>query len=155
MNKISFSIHYVTNFKPSRNFNDSYSFFNNKNNIVLCKHFIVFFYLIKFILKKNTSVKIFFKPTRNKIETILRPPYRHKISRHQITLSRYFLTVSFFTKLNKHIVVSNTTQIITLTNEITKHFSFFETNICYTHSVRVRISFLYNNFFKLMNYKTL
>lgn len=153
MNKINISINYITNFKPSKNFSEGYTFLKNKNNIILCKHFIVFFYLMKFILKKNSSLRIFFKPRRRKIETLLRPPYRHKISRHQITLSRYLLVVSFYTKLNNAVCLSNNNQLFFIISEISKSFNFFETNICYTNSIKIKIPFYFNNFFKLMNYK--
>lgn len=153
MNKISFSINYITNFRPSKNFTENYSFLKNKNNIILCKHFIIFFYLMRAVIKKNTSIKIFFKPRKNKIETLLRPPYRHKISRHQITLSRYYLLISFNTKLSNNLMLCNLQQLIFIVKEISKDFRYFETNICYTHSIRVKINFFYKNFFKLMNYK--
>jgi hypothetical protein len=153
LNKISFSINYVTNFKPSKNFNENYTFYKNKNNIILCKHFIIFFYLIRFVLRKNSNVVIFFKPKKSKIETLLRPPYRHKISRHQITLSRYFILVSFNTNFANTLSISNTDQVLILLKEIKGVFNFFETNICFTHSIKIRTFFHYNNLFKLMNYK--
>lgn len=100
---------------------------------------------MKFFFKKNTNIKIFFKPKRNKIETLLRPPYRHKISRHQITLSRYNVIVSFFTELNKKLVVNNPAQLLFFIKEVSKTLNFFETNICYTHSIKMKAVFFYTN----------
>jgi hypothetical protein len=153
LNSISISINYITNFKPSKNFSENYSFYKNKNNIILCKHFLIFFYLMKISLKNNADIKIFLKPKRRKLETLLRAPYRHKISRHQITISRYNLVVVFKLNLKKNILCKSITQLTFLIKEITTYFSFFETNICYSHSLKIRFFFKNNQYFNIMNYK--
>lgn len=154
MKNINVCITYLTNFKPSKNIQANFSFsYKNKQNTILCKNFIVFFYLVKFVLAKKSSIKIFLKPKKNKIETLLRPPYRHKISRHQITLSRYYFLIKFSLPLVSQLELSNPDQVTFLISELKKYFSFFESNICYTHNIKLQFSIKLKNFFFLMNYK--
>ena len=154
MNNINISINYITNFKPNTQISENFTFsYKNKKNIVICKNFLAFMYLINHLQKKKNNIKIFLKPTNSSLETLLRAPYRHKISRHQITFSRYFFLISFKIPFNFTIHINNTNQLFFFINELKRYFIFFESNICYTHSCKIKLNFFYNNFFKIMNYK--
>lgn len=75
-------------------------------------------YLINYLQKKKNNIKIFLKPTSSNLETLLRAPYRHKISRHQITFSRYFFLITFKIPLNFTVNVVNFNQLIFFINEL-------------------------------------
>lgn len=87
----------TTNFKPenTNSFNNSEVFNKNKkikinDNKIVCRNFFLFFVLMKYNKKNSLSTSSFFvKPIKKNVQTILRAPYRHKITRHQLTLVRY------------------------------------------------------------------
>lgn len=110
-------------------------------------------YLINHLQKKKNNIKIFLKPTSFSLETLLRAPYRHKISRHQITFSRYYFVISIKVPFNRNINIANLNQLFFFIKELKNYFIFFETNICYTHSCKIRFNFFCQKFFKIMNYK--
>jgi hypothetical protein len=154
LNNLNISINYITNFKPSNHISENFTFsYKNKKNIIICKNFLAFMYLINHLQKKNNNIKVFLKPTSSSLETLLRAPYRHKISRHQITFSRYYFVISFKVPLKFNVFINNFDQLFFLIKELKNYFVFFETNICYTHSCKIRFNFYYNEFFKIMNYK--
>jgi hypothetical protein len=93
----------MTNFKPSyfTNFKNFKLFKNKNNSKIIARNFFLFLLLLKYSNKNNIlSTTIFVKPFYKKILTILRAPYRHKLSRHQFILSRYSVlyTTDFNTK---------------------------------------------------------
>lgn len=97
-NTIKVSMSYITNFKPS-NFLDfkNMKIFKNKNkNKLISRNFFLFLLLLKYTSFNSNflTVSIFIKPFYKKFITILRAPYRHKLSRHQFILSRYYLVYS-------------------------------------------------------------
>lgn len=154
MNNLNISINYITNFKPSSQISENFTFsYKNKKNTIICKNFLAFMYLINYLQKKKNNIKIFLKPTSSNLETLLRAPYRHKISRHQITFSRYFFLITFKIPLNFTVNVVNFNQLIFFINELKWYFIFFESNICYTHNCKIKFNFFYDDFFKIMNYK--
>lgn len=94
---IKISISYTTNFKPSHflNFNNLSLFKSKNNSKIISRNFFLFLLLIKYSNNNyylNTSV--FVKPFFKKLITVLRAPYRHKLSRHQFILSRYSILYS-------------------------------------------------------------
>lgn len=154
MSNLNISINYITNFKPSNQISENFTFsYKNKKNIILCKNFLIFMYLINHLQKKKNNIKIFLKPTSFSLETLLRAPYRHKISRHQITFSRYYFVISIKVPFNRNINIANLNQLFFFIKELKNYFIFFETNICYTHSCKIRFNFFCQKFFKIMNYK--
>lgn len=91
------SISYTTNFKPSDflQFNDFKLFKHNSEKIV-SRNFFLFLILLKYSNNSIYSFKssIFVKPNFKKFITLLRAPYRYKLSRHQFTFSRYYVLFS-------------------------------------------------------------
>lgn len=111
---IKISISYTTNFKPSNflNFKD-YKLFKNKNNSrIISRNFFLFLLLLKYSNKVNNfNTSIFVKPFYKKVLTVLRAPYRHKLSRHQFILSRYSILYTINFNLNK-IIFTDLSEII-------------------------------------------
>lgn len=94
-NNVFIKSNLITNFKPQI-IKDLKNYDNLKKNKVqiFCKNFFIFILLLKY---KNTLFKkssIFIKKKTNKVYTILRSPYRHKLARHQIAINRYYINVS-------------------------------------------------------------
>jgi len=112
---INISISYLTNFKP--NLINSYGvklFKHQHNNKIICRNFLLFILLLKYFKKYFFSFKvsIFIKPFFQNIHTILRPPYRHKLSRHQLSLIRYYIIIAFKFKFIKHVLIFEYKQLI-------------------------------------------
>lgn len=152
-NCIKISFKYVTNFNPGsflyirdvRNFN---KISNQKNNsqLVGCKHFILFIFLLKNLFKTH-KITLFVKPKKTNTQNILRAPYKNKLSKHQLTFSRFFLNVSIKINTSSKIFCLNTKHLIKITHELKKFYSFFESNICFQHKCCVNLNFFLNNNF--------
>jgi hypothetical protein len=100
---IKISISYITNFKPSyfTSFKNLKLFKNKNNSKIITRNFFLFLLLLKYSNKNDIlNTTVFVKPFYKKILTILRAPYRHKLSRHQFILSRYSVlyNIDFNTK---------------------------------------------------------
>lgn len=55
-----------------------------KNKLILCKNFIYLLFILK-LLKNFKDVSFFTMPKKKKThKSVLRPPYKNKISRHSI-----------------------------------------------------------------------
>lgn len=147
----------MTNFQPNTTLKDDFNFeiYNNKTNKILCKNFIIFVIFMKYINNKNNKniITFFIKPYCRYLLTMLRPPYRHKISRHQLTFSRYFIIFTIKIPLSDLIMINNLNQLVFFFKNLRNLYVFFETNICLQHQSRITIFFKCNDFFKLMNYK--
>ena len=90
--KIKISLSYITNFKPANfiNFKSFQIFKKKKSRKIISRNFFLFLLLLKYSNKNSVlNVSIFVKPFFKKFITVLRAPYRHKLSRHQFILSRY------------------------------------------------------------------
>ena len=93
------------------------------------------------------KTNIFIKREIKNTLTMLRAPYKNKLGRHQLGLSRYNINCSFLVKLNKELIFKNISFYFFFL-KITKHFFlFFESNICYQHSTVFFIQFKYKKFF--------
>jgi len=118
LNFFYFSTHLTTNFKPThiKKFN-SINFFKKTKEQVFCRNLFLFLILIKY-KNKNLFNKssVFIKPYKKKIYTILRAPYRHKLSRHQIVLNRYNIISSLRLKTKKIPISKNFKNVIYLYN---------------------------------------
>lgn len=100
MNKtklMKISLSYITNFKPSNflHFNDLKLFSNKKKNKIISRNFFLFLLLLKYTnksdMKQSLNTTVFVKPFYKKFITLLRAPYKNKLSRHQFILSRYHI----------------------------------------------------------------
>lgn len=113
-NNFKVSISYTTNFKPSHflGFRNLKLFKNKSKNKLISRNFFLFLLLLKYsdattILNTSIFVKPFFK----KLLTVLRAPYRHKLSRHQFVLSRYSVLYTINFNL-KNLLFKNNQEII-------------------------------------------
>jgi len=105
-NKILFNVNYICNFKPQLiTLNNSNNYLNlyvrlRRNNHILCRNFFLFLLYLKYCFKKKlfSNLSVFIKPKKDHRETILRAPYRYKLGRYQLGLSRYTVGCSFIIK---------------------------------------------------------
>lgn len=143
---------YVTNFSADsavRHSNLYDTKIKNKRKMYIkksCRHFILFVYFLKNIFS-NHNISIFVKPKKINIFNILRAPYKNKISKHQMTLSRFYLNVSLKIKLNDFIHFNNTNSVTNIVNFLKSFYSFFESNICFQHKSNMYFHFYLNNYF--------
>lgn len=152
---LKISISYTTNFKPASFLNfRNYRLFKNKNNSkIISRNFFLFLLLLKYSNNNDYfNTTIFVKPFYRKILTVLRAPYRHKLSRHQFILSRYSVLYTINFNLQK-IYFSNISEILYFLKNIKKFYIWFESNIVQQHQSKILLSFLFKDFFLLDNYK--
>jgi len=143
------SISYNTNFKPSNflNFKNYKLFKTKKNSKIISRNFFLFLLLLKYSNKNNFfNTTIFVKPFYKKILTVLRAPYRHKLSRHQFILSRYSVLYTINFNLNK-ITFTNINEILFFIKNIKKFYIWFESNIVQQHQSKIFLSFFFKKFF--------
>jgi hypothetical protein len=154
LNYLYFSTHLTTNFKPSsiKSFNNLTFFKKNKNQIY-CRNLFMFLILLKY-KNKNFFHKstVFIKPYKKKIYTILRAPYRHKLSRHQITLNRYNIISSIKIKTEKIFNLKKFEEIKKVFYFFKKFNFWFESNIIYNHRIKISYNFYYNPNFELKRF---
>lgn len=115
---------YITNFKPSNfsNFKNFQIFNKSKNKKIISRNFFLFLLLLKYTNSKDLlNVSVFVKPFFKKFITVLRAPYRHKLSRHQFILSRYSVLFTLNMDID-NIIVSNFFEIIYLLKKIKKFY---------------------------------
>ena len=114
---VNLKIKYNSNFKIHNNL------FKNKiklkNNKIFCKNFIFFIILLKYYCKKDFFLTTLFLNKKNKKSyTLLRPPYRHKLSRHQFSINRFNLFLNIFIKMNNKITINKTSNLHIFINYI-------------------------------------
>jgi hypothetical protein len=123
--KIVFSINYITNFKPNFiNSSKNLTFFNkDTNKIILNKSFFLFLISIRFLRRKSFFNKntLFVKKYKKNIQTLLRPPYRHKLSRHQLILNRYYIVHNMEYFFYDFLYLNNFSELLYLIKNF-KHF---------------------------------
>jgi hypothetical protein len=155
----NFKITYTTNFKPNtfvdlnkiiveKNFKN----FKKIGHFIKCKNFIVFIILLRYLNSSN-KIKFFVKPAFSNTITLLRAPYKNKISRHQLSVSRYFILITFSLNNELPLPLLNLNQLIYLNKEFLNFMLFFETNIIYKHQIKIFAFFNFKNFFFIKNYK--
>ncbi len=147
---IRINLKYVTNFNPNfliKTFNiDKKS--KNPNNKINCKNFIIFVLLLKNIFKKN-KISIFIKPKYSNLTNILRAPYKNKMSRHQIALSRFFFNISLKFDIDTAVKLHNLGNVNFFLAKLLNFYSFFESNVCFQHKSTIIFNFYLKNFFLL------
>lgn len=144
------SLSYTTNFKPSDflYFND-FKMFKHNNEKIVSRNFFLFLILLKYSNKNsiyNFKSSIFVKPNFKKFITLLRAPYRYKLSRHQFMFSRYY--VLFSIKVDFENLYFNSLNDLIVFIKLSKNFYFwFESNIVSQHQSKLFIKFFFNNLF--------
>lgn len=118
LNELNFYFTFLTNFKPVQiNFSKNFFFTKNTSNRLICKNFFLFLFLLKYLNKKVFyKNSLIVKPIKQKLFTLMRAPYHFKISRHQITISRYILLFKLNFKLNNSLIFYNTSNLIYFIN---------------------------------------
>lgn len=144
------SLSYNTNFKPSDflYFND-FKMFKNNNEKIISRNFFLFLILLKYTNKNTPYVfnsSIFVKPNYKKFITLLRAPYRYKLSRHQFMFSRYYVIFSISIDF-ENLYFSNIKDIVFFI-KLSKNFYFwFESNVVSQHQSKIFFNFFFNNLF--------
>lgn len=121
------SISYTTNFKPSDflYFNDLKMMKSKNEEKIVSRNFFLFLILLKFSKENSTytfNSSIFVKPNYKKFITLLRAPYRYKLSRHQFMFSRYY--VLFNIKINFENLFFKNINDLVLFIKLSKNFYF-------------------------------
>ena len=113
-----FNLSYISNFKPvltNKFEKEKIEITTNlrKNSHVMCRNLFLYFLYLKYCNKNSLfkKVSIFIKPYYSNTFTILRAPYRYKLGRHQLGLSRYYILVSLNLSLN-YIFITNNIKLI-------------------------------------------
>ena len=146
---------YITNFKPSNfsNFSNFQIFKNNQNKKIISRNFFLFLLLLKYSGNANIlNVSVFVKPFFKKFITVLRAPYRHKLSRHQFVLSRYSLLYTLSIDTTK-IIINNVFEISFLLKKLKTFYIWFESNIVYQHQSKILFTFFFEKYFNIFNFK--
>lgn len=113
-NELNISISYISNFKPLFLFKHlkQFNLFSIEKKRIHCKNFFFFIFLLKYynfnFFKKSS---IFIKPIKKKKYTLLRAPYRHKLSRHQFEFSRFYIICNFKLYFLNNFIINNLQQI--------------------------------------------
>lgn len=148
MNNINIQLNYYSNYKI---------LIKSKKYWLFCKKFLSFLFLVNhiFFLKKNNlnfflKGSFFFKKKKQKIFVILRAPYKNKLSRNQLTISRYFFKFNILIFLKNYFFFENLSHLFIFLKNLNYFFFFFETNICFLKSQKIILSFFLKNFF--LNY---
>ena len=157
---ILFNISYITNFKPALTRTTIYSKLYiyksmRENNHILCRNFFLFLLYMRYCYSKKylKTVSIFIKPFYSNVQTILRAPYRYKLGRYQIGLSRYNILCSFVINKTNNLTVTNLNHIVQFVLLCKKFYPWFESNICYQHRVLFAFHINFNQNFLIKNYK--
>jgi hypothetical protein len=120
----------------------------NQKNKIICKNYIVFVLFLKNFFK-NKKITFFMKPVTKSNITLLRSPYRHKLTRHQITLNRFLFDLKLCFPLKKSIEIENASEIGNMVKDLNTFITSFETNICNQHKIKFIVKYKYNNFFNI------
>jgi hypothetical protein len=132
---------------------NSLNLFKSNKNQIFCRNLFLFLILIKYknknLLDKST---VFIKPYKKKIYTILRAPYRHKLSRHQLVLNRYNIISSIKMKTNNIFFAKNFKNVLEIFNFFKTFNMWFESNIIYNHRIKFSYTFYYDYNFILKNF---
>ena len=122
-NDICFFFTYLTNFKPN-NFDimsNTNKFKHFKKNRIICRNFFLFILLLKYFNNKiNSKSCMWIKPLKQKNITLLRAPYRYKLSRQQITITRYFIFYKLTFNFKNNFYLDTIKNCINFTNSLKK-----------------------------------
>ena len=153
INKITFNVNYITNFKPDftnvSNNSDLFKFYNKDR--IISRNFFLFMSSMKFFNQKSIFNKsnIFVKKFKKNVQTILRSPYRHKLTRHQLIINRYSVIQKFEYILKNDININKISDLSYLIKTVKKLYIWFESNIVHHHKVMFFFNFNFKNNFLL------
>jgi len=150
-NKLVISFVFLTNFPVS--FHSVNIFLKKKNQFLIkqkfAKNFLIFLCLIKYFSKlilknkfagtNNSKSSLFTYVLKKKNLTLLRAPFRHKLSKKHLFLKRYKINYTMSLTYNNY----NLKKPNMLAKQLTffkKQLVWFESNICYQHSLKVKFT---------------
>ena len=156
-NSIKVNIFMSSSFKV--NINERYKIGDNylaitkkKNKLILCKNFIYLLFVLR-LLKNFKDVSFFTMPkTKKNHKSVLRPPYKNKISRHSIGTDLWKINLSFKINDLKIINFNDVKSLLNFNKKLFFNFSFLETNIANQKKLKFNFNFFFNENFKLKNY---
>jgi len=153
--KFTVSLNYTSNFKLDKS--DINSASKQYQNRVLSKNMIYFLLYFNKLCKTNDTynnkVNFFFKPSKINSYTVLRAPYRYKISRNQIEIKRFNFICqnSFVLKNYKNLNVTSFSNIYEIANEVSSFFKDYSTNMCTQDKIKIRFSINFKDYFTFKN----
>lgn len=155
---ITYLFNLTTNFKPQdlEKFNNTNIFINknkNHNKRIICRNFFLFILLIKYNKNKIFSKSSFFiKPLKRNLQTILRAPYRHKLTRHQLTLIRYNIICKIVLNTKRLIKIKKFKDLLKIVKTLNSYNNWIESNIISNNKIKFYFNFFYKNNFILNNF---
>lgn len=150
---INIILSFLTNFRPA-NFAQlgGINFLKiRKNSKIILRNFFLFIILLKYLNhnknKNFINQTVWVKPTRKKLITILKAPYKNKLARNQLLLKRFFIFYRVKLTLVERIQLKSFNKIIELIHFFKKFNFFLESSLIYQYKTKVNFSFYYNDFF--------
>lgn len=150
---VNIILSFLTNFRPA-----NFSYLNNidflkirKNSKIILRNFFLFLILLKYLTnnknKKFLNQTVWVKPTKKKLITILKAPYKNKLARNQLLLKRFFIFYKIKLIFLDKIDFKSFDKILELI-KFFKNFNFFlESSLIYQYKTKINFNFFYNNFF--------
>ena len=152
---IFFTSSFKINLNEKYKVNEDYlTIIQKKNKRVLCKNFVMFL----FILKKSKIFEdlvyfVFPKRGMSGHNSILRPPYKNKKSRHPIGFEKWNFKLSFKLAKSEKINFIDLNSIFLFLKKIKKITSFFDSNIANQKKIVIKVPFNNSDNFILNNFK--
>ena len=145
MNKVSIKHTYITNFRPKSSFKNIPLNKKKRDNLILyCKNFFIFLLLLKNNNDTNfVKTNFFIKKNNQNTVNSLRAPYRHKLARHQFTITRYQINTQSIFLLDQKIKFFKQEEINFFCKNALKLKTLFETNIVYQHKISITFFFFF------------
>lgn len=151
-------IYFTSSFKVNLNekykVNEDYlTIIQKKNRRILCKNFIMFLLICKRSNFFNDMVYFVF-PKRSKSghNSILRPPYKNKTSRHPMGFERWNLKISFKIKRGEVFEYNDFEQFNNQIKKIYKLVYFFDSNIANQRRIKFELKCNNTSNFLLKNF---
>jgi len=95
----------------------------------------------------NSKSCMWIKPLKQKNITLLRAPYRYKLSRQQITITRYFIFYKLVFNFKKNFYLDTIKNCIDFTNSMKKFNIWIESNIVYQFKIKCTFKIFLKTFF--------
>lgn len=99
-------------------------------------------------MKCFEKIAFFIQPQYFGLFTVLRAPYRYKISRDQLTFNRYFINFFFYLKSEfNYLTFQKYGQIYNYIHVYLKLLDVFETNFFFKKKLKITLNFFFKSFF--------
>ena len=133
---------------------DFLKIFKKKNKQILCKNFIFLIFGLKLTFLFNDFTFFVFPKEKKSQHSVLRPPYKNKMSRHPMGFSTWRIKISFkyFFKNHQILNFNNFNSWFNYCNKLSNYGYFFETNVANQRRLKVSSKFKLNDNFLLKNF---